>query len=123
MRSTARALRSLVIAAAFAVTCGACGGGPAAPSVNADFASQFDSLWNTFDREYSYFDYKRIDWDALKTTYRPRAIAASEQSMFIAVIRELLAQLHDQHVVVRDPGGSTLPTYLPDAFVNWDRTV
>lgn len=30
---------------------------PTAPSPPAaDFAAQFDSLWSTFDREYSYFD-------------------------------------------------------------------
>jgi Peptidase family S41/Tricorn protease C1 domain len=97
---------------------------PTAPSAPpSDFAAQFDSLWNTFDREYSYFVHKQIDWTALRATYRPRAIAAADQSRFIDVIREMLGRLHDVHVVVRDPSGRSMPTYTSDAFVNWDRSV
>ena len=98
---------------------------PTSPSAipSADFASQFDALWTTFDREYSYFDYKHIDWNALRTAYRPRAIASTDQFGFIGVIREMLGQLHDLHVVLRDPGGASLATYDPQYFVNWDRSV
>ena len=121
-----RILSALVLAslcAVFGTACGS-GSGPASPSVpSADFGAQFDSLWSTFDREYSYFDHKHIDWNALRTTYRPRAIAAADQTGFIGVIREMLGQLHDLHVVLRDPGGTTIPTYTPQEFVNWNRTV
>jgi hypothetical protein len=95
--------------------------GPSAPAT--DFGAQFDSLWTTFDREYSYFDYKRIDWNALRDAYRPRAIAAADQFGFISVVREMLGTLHDQHVVLRNPTGASLATYDPQFFVNWDRSV
>ena len=105
----------------------ACGSNdsPTGPSTvpPADFAAQFDSLWSTFDREYSYFEHKGIDWNALRTTYRARAIAAADQLAFIGVIREMLGNLHDSHVVVRNPAGTTLSTYDPQYFINWDRTV
>lgn len=101
-----------------------CGNSPTAPSPPpSDFAAQFDSLWATFDREYSYFQHKRIDWPAMRSTYRPRAVAAADQRAFIDVIREMLGTLHDVHVTLRDPSGSQLPTYSPQAFVNWDRAV
>lgn len=111
--------------------CGAAGNAcgsrdsPTGPSTvpPADFSAQFDSLWSTFDREYSYFEHKGIDWNALRTTYCPRAIAAADQPGFIGIIREMLGHLHDSHVVVRDPAGATLPTYDPQYFINWDRTV
>jgi hypothetical protein len=96
---------------------GSCGGSrspSAAPSTpGSDFAAQFDSLWNTFDQQYSYFDYKHIDWNALRDRFRPMAIAAGDQAGFIAVVRQMLSALHDQHVVIRDPGGATTPTYDP----------
>ena len=95
--------------------------GPSPPS--ADLGAQFDSLWSTFDREYSYFDYKRIDWNALKDRFRPMAIAAGDQVGFIGVVREMLSALHDQHVVIRDPGGAVTSTFEPGYFINWDRTV
>jgi hypothetical protein len=118
-----------VVSAALAlalVALGSCGGssspsGPSPPS--SDFASQFDSLWTTFDRQYSYFDYKHIDWNALRERFRPMAIAAGDQASFIGVVREMLAALHDQHVVIRNAAGGVTPTYDPGYFVNWDRTV
>ena len=97
---------------------------PTAPSPPAeDFASQFDSLWSTFDREYSYFVHKQIDWNALRSSYRPRALAASDQRGFMDVIREMLGNLHDGHVSLRDPGGAQIPTFQSPAFVNWNRAV
>ena len=122
---TIRRLLLLVVLGLSALTCSACGStSPTAPSPpSSDLATQFDTLWSTFDREYSYFVHKRIDWSALRALYRPRAIAAADQSSFIAVIREMLGHLHDLHVVIRDPGGRTMPTYDPQSFVNWDRSV
>jgi len=116
--------RVFTVLLACVLSCSACGSGgsPTAPSPPAaDFASQFDSLWTTFDREYAYFQHKRIDWNALRTSYRPRALAAPDQRGFIDVIRELLSNLRDGHVYLRDPGGALVATYLSPAFVNWDR--
>ena len=122
-------MRSITRSAALALTVvalGSCGGssspsGPSPPS--ADFAAQFDSLWNTFDQQYSYFDYKHIDWNALRDRFRPMAIAAGDQASFISVVREMLSTLHDQHLVIRNPAGGVTPTYDPGYFVNWDRAV
>ena len=108
------------------VALGSCGrdSSPSAPTApGSDLAAQFDSLWNTFDQQYSYFDYKHIDWVALKDRFRASAVAAGSQVAFIAVIRDLLSQLHDIHVVIRDPAGGVSATYQPGYFVNWDRSV
>jgi hypothetical protein len=115
----------LVVLGLSALVWTACGSkSPTAPSSpSSDLAAQFDALWSTFDREYSYFIHKQIDWSALRSAYRPRAIAAADQAGFIAVIREMLGQLRDLHVVIRDPSGRTIPTYDPQSFVNWDRSV
>ena len=120
---TRRHALSIALLSIGACLISACGSShsPTAPTPASDFASQFDSLWANFDREYSYFEHKRIDWDAMKTTYRPMALAAADQTAFIDVIRQMLANLHDLHVVTRDPSGRTTPTYRPQDFVNWDR--
>jgi hypothetical protein len=115
----------VLVACLVSVAMTACGSGsPTAPTPPAaDFASQFDSLWTTFDREYSYFQHKQIDWTALRSAYRPRALAAAGPRAVVEVIREMLANLHDGHVFLRDPGGAQIPTYQSPAFVNWDRAV
>jgi len=121
-RRHTRMLMALPLLVLTAVACGR--SSPTAPSPPAaDFAAQFDSLWSTFDREYSYFEHKRIDWNALSARYRPAATAAADQAGFIGVVREMLGELRDLHVVLRDPNGTTISTYTPSAFVNWDRSV
>ena len=102
-----------------------CGKSPTAPtpSPSSGHAAQFDSLWTTFDREYSYFLHKSVDWNQLGEAYRPRAIAAADQSGFVDVIREMLGRLNDAHVTLRDPAGRQIPTFQSTAFVNWDRAV
>jgi hypothetical protein len=83
--------RLLIVLLWLAIVAGSgCGSdSPTAPSPPAsDLAAQVDALWSTFDREYSYFVHKRIDWSALRSAYRPRAIEAADQTGFIAVIRD-----------------------------------
>jgi hypothetical protein len=116
MRRGTLPLALFTVVALAASGCGS-GDSPTQPSPPpADFSAQFDSLWTTFDREYSYFEYKRIDWEALRTTYRPRAVAAPDHAGFIFVIREMLAHLHDLHVVLRDSAGGVHATYNPQFF-------
>jgi tricorn protease-like protein len=115
-------VRHAVIAAALVIATAACGsrGQPAAPTVaDNDFHGQFNQLWSTFDRIYPYFDHKRIDWDALKAEFEPRAAAAASEDQLIAVLQPMLARLHDQHVVLTGPGG-TVRTYVLTDFINWN---
>jgi hypothetical protein len=96
---------------------------PTAPTAAADdFHGQFNQLWSTFDRIYPYFDYKRIDWNALKLEFEPLAAAAASENQLIAVLQPMLARLHDQHVVLTGPG-MTVRTYAPTDFINWNEDV
>jgi hypothetical protein len=106
-----------------------CGGGGRssgplpAPGSTSTYADQFNTLWSNFDLKYSYFDYKKIDWNAAKAAYAPQASAAKSQQELVDVLRAMLAQLHDQHVVLTDPSGNVTRTYTSPMFVNWDKTV
>src|SRR5262245_15793769 len=118
-------LSSSTVAAVFLLATVACGSrSPTAPTgaSASDFGSQFNQLWTTFDQNYSYFDYKRINWPAIKAEFEPRATAAANQTQFIAILQEMLGRLHDQHVVLIGSGG-TIRTYTPGYFINWDLNV
>ena len=75
--------RSLVAAAL--VMAVACRGNSVAPTATAptDVVAQFDQLWATFDRNYSYFDYKRIDWNALRAEFAPRVAGATDRKSVV----------------------------------------
>jgi hypothetical protein len=103
-----------------------CGGGTVAPPPTAatqSFLQQFDTLWQTFDREYSYFVHKNIDWNALRATYRSRAERAATQGELVQIVEEMLAQLRDRHVWLVNPSGGTVRTFVPQHFINFDRNV
>jgi hypothetical protein len=110
----AHTTRLFVLAALLA----ACGGGTAAP-VAEPMATSFDRMWTTVDREYSYFPYKGIDWNAVRTTFRPRAERSASTTELVAVVQEALASLRDVHVWILTPDGRTLPTWRPTHRGNW----
>lgn len=58
----------------------------------------FDAVWNDFDRNYSFFDIKHIDWKDVRARYRPQAAAAASVADVAPVIGRMFAELHDPHV-------------------------
>ena len=102
---------------------GSGGGSGNSTLTQADALAQFDSLWSAFDQNYSYFDHKKVDWNAAKSSFRPRASQALDQATLNQVFNDMLATLHDQHVRLIAPSGTQIPTYEPKPFVNWKQDV
>lgn len=116
--------RLIPVLLSLAVLAGCVGGAlpPPTPAAN-DYTGQFDTLWANFDQRYSYFDQKHVDWAALRARYRPQAVAATNEAELVAVVQQMLANLHDEHVVLRDPSGRTVLTYAPQPAINWNEAV
>lgn len=114
-------MRHVARAAALLTALAACGGDTAAPATEPLVAS-FDRMWVTVDREYSYFAYKGIDWDAVRAQYRPRAQQATSTAELVTVVQEALGTLRDVHVWILTPDGRTLPTWRPPHRSNWSAT-
>ncbi len=93
-----------------------------AGSASRDFTPQFDRVWNQYEQLYPSFTYKAVDWRAQRAIYRPRAQNARSQDEFVAVVREMLAPLHDLHAFLIDPRGDIVPTYQPSGVANFDRS-
>lgn len=71
----------------------------------------FDEAWTLFDQNYSYFTYKGIDWDLVKTTYRDKFTEDMTAGDFAENFSDMLTILHDWHVWVRSPAGDYLGYY------------
>lgn len=108
-------LRSLL--AMIAVPLAACGNEPTAPETPIEM---FDTFWTTFDREYSYFEYKRINWDSLRAVFRPRAVTAGSEAALIPILKEMVAPLRDLHAWFVSPEGRVDFAFATGAVVNWD---
>ena len=58
----------------------------------------FEMLWKTVDENYSFFDYKHIDWQAVHTKYRPQVSDSMRQDSLFKVLASMLGELKDGHV-------------------------
>ncbi|WKN33119.1 S41 family peptidase [Porifericola rhodea] len=58
----------------------------------------FNSLWTTVDENYTFFDFKGIDWDAVYTANRPRVEDGMRRDSLFNVLGDMLFVLRDGHV-------------------------
>lgn len=60
----------------------------------------FDYLWKSFDRNYSNFECKDIDWKALYDRYRSIVTPETTNRELFIIMAELLEHLDDKHVYI-----------------------
>lgn len=63
----------------------------------------FDYLWQQLDKRYAYFDYKKIDWNAVYAQYRPRVYDGMSEDSLFNVMGAMLNELRDGHVNLISP--------------------
>lgn len=63
----------------------------------ADYASRFDTAWELVAERYWDEAYGGADWQALRLSYRPRAVAAESETDFYRVLEQLYSELGDRH--------------------------
>lgn len=68
------------------------------PVPDVSSGSIFDQVWSFADQEYSFFDFKEVDWAAARETYRPPALDASNEAELFDLLADMLFQLRDGHV-------------------------
>lgn len=58
----------------------------------------FEQLWNIIDQQYCFLEYKKIDWDAVRTKYQKRITPDMTSEGLFMVLGEMLSELKDGHV-------------------------
>lgn len=58
----------------------------------------FDALWHIIDTRYCFLDYKNINWDSIKTVYKPSLAHIENRYQLFDLFAQMLAQLQDGHV-------------------------
>ena len=71
--------------------------------VDTDFKRNFEAFWKMVDEQYSYLEYKNIDWDAVYKEMLPRVEAAKTEQEFFKVLTSALDYLRDGHVALVSP--------------------
>lgn len=77
-----------------------------------DYSDDFQTVWQDFDLNYSYFIHKQIDWDYFKTIYEPLVEEEVTYDFFIyEVLVPMLTELKDIHVRLYNKNGDFVPLY------------
>ncbi len=90
------------------------------PNPSTSPTAVFDAVWQDFDRNYSSFDVKGVDWNAVYARYKPRADSLSALAALPSLLGAMFGELHDLHVDLAVGGGvvyhsvdiSTVRTYF-----------
>ncbi len=61
----------------------------------------FDFLWSELDQKYSFFDFKKIDWDSVYNVYRPQVNSSTPREELFNVMANMINTLRDGHVNLR----------------------
>lgn len=89
-----------------------------------DAVGNFDALWSIVDEHYCFFDYKEVDWDSVRTVFRPKVRNNMGNYAFFDLCSDMLDVLQDGHVNL---SSSFATSYYWDWFqdypVNYDERV
>src|SRR3989304_5125545 len=63
----------------------------------------FEICWKEFDRYYTFFDYKNIDWDSVYNVYQPLVNDNLTDNEFLDLLSSMCLTLTDRHVNIFTP--------------------
>jgi hypothetical protein len=67
-------------------------------------ADVFEAMDEIFVEHYAFFKERKVDWEQLSRTYRPRAEKAANDEELFAVLRDYVAAIGDAHIVLDGAG-------------------
>ena len=67
------------------------------------YSENFEILWTTMDQRYTFFEYKKINWDSIYRVYQPLAAGSVDEKEFFDHMAAMLNTLKDGHVNLRTP--------------------
>ena len=57
----------------------------------------FETLWNTFNEQYSFFKERNINWDSIKSKYKAKFTDKTEPFEFYLLLEKMVLELKDEH--------------------------
>lgn len=112
------AVAALLTGAPAAPTLAAVEATASAPALSADRARMnrrvFDQVWNEVRRDYYDPRLHGVDWNAARRTYRPQALAATDDRALYGVLNRMLDLLDDHHAGALSPAATRRQDRLRD---------
>ncbi|RKY84716.1 peptidase S41 [candidate division KSB1 bacterium] len=75
------------------------------PESNNKPENNFEIFWREFDKYYSFFEYKGVNWDSLYNVYRPIVDNRISEKELFHILAAMLSVLKDGHILLLTPYG------------------
>jgi hypothetical protein len=83
--------------------------------------SEYVLVWDLVDSHYAcFFAKENMNWDQAFQIFKPAAENLDNRSQLSKICLELLGELKDQNLIIRDSDGTRLDSWNQGAFINWD---
>jgi hypothetical protein len=79
----------------------------------AEELQDFDSIWTLIDQKFACFQNLNLDWNAIKTKYRPEIANGVSRGRFAAILSQMSIALMEPHTKIGDWGITNLPRGTP----------
>lgn len=76
----------------------------------------FESYWKEIDRNYSFFQYDRINWDSVYSVYRPLIEPSTSGDSLFKLLAKMTDLFHDAHTTIYTPMGVAGNIYYFDKY-------
>jgi hypothetical protein len=63
----------------------------------------FNQLWQTINDKYTFFEYKKVNWDSIKTVYQPLVNDNMTEQQLFDVLAKVVGSLRDGHTSLYAP--------------------
>lgn len=73
------------------------------PNPGTSYQEIFEEAWTFANQEYSFFDFKKIDWDSVRDEFEPRISDDMTEVEYFDLLADMLFTLRDGHVNLRAP--------------------
>lgn len=94
---------NIIFAIVIIVTISSCERLFTAPNPSTTPTAIFEEAWTFADREYSFFEFKNVDWDSVYNVYKPQVTDDMTDEALFEVLANMLYELRDGHVNLRSP--------------------
>lgn len=82
----------------------------------------FNQVWQTMQNKYIFFDYKNVNWDSIKTIYKPQVNENMTDKQLFDLLSKMLASVKDGHTSLYAPIDTFRYNYANGYNKNYNET-
>ncbi|PIB31456.1 hypothetical protein BFP75_01530 [Maribacter sp. 4G9] len=78
----------------------------------------FETLWQTFEDNYAFFELRNVDWKSSYEKYRAKVDSTTKEDSLFSILSQMLAPFNDDHINLIIPGIKEFTAEKPSPFLN-----